>query len=162
MAFKDIGKPRKAKDTTVYVTGPVGRPYLLEKGDKLLKQWEYSSKYRWLTLPAIIILDQEQLDFGDGADLVTLHETSGKLLTKYGAEYTNLHIEVERETGYYDEVTTTYTLWGTRPETELERDFRLKKEQADKQRKLDAERKEFERLQKKFGDKYDIKKKEGA
>ena len=82
------------------------------------------------------------------------------MLEKHAATYTDLRIEVERETGYYDEVTTTYRLHGKRPETDIERDLRIAQNKAEDLARLEREEKEFLKLQKKFAGKYTITKKE--
>lgn len=63
-------------------------------------------------------------------------------------EFTNLKFEKSR---YHYDVTEYLWLMGERPETEVEEQERLKKEQEDNVRKLQYEVAEFERLKKKLG-----------
>lgn len=71
--------------------------------------------------------------------------------------YDSLWLDKEVEYGYYNEMSTSYILYGTRKETDAEYDKRMEKNRKTRQkrkedaaRKLEEEKKEYERLKEKF------------
>lgn len=148
MTFKDIGKPRKnIKETDPReIRVPVGIPVLVTNRKDGKK---YGLPY-YTQFPLIVISEQVQFDF-DNTNLETLVNWGTEMIAKYSDTYVGLTLEREVEPDYYDSVIVTYRLWGTRLETQVEVDFRVRKAQSEKAIKEANERKEFKRLQKKFG-----------
>ena len=71
--------------------------------------------------------------------------------------YNYLWLDKETSYGYYNDMDVSYTLYGSRKETDKEYDARMAKNKKalnvvkiNKQKKLEKERKEYERLKKKF------------
>lgn len=149
MAFKDIGKPRKVKKESDPrdLCVPVGDAVLHTKAPRRGEPG-YGEGGGYRTYPCVIIENQETVDIE--TDLTDLADWCNRMLEKHGKTYTDLRIEIEREPTYYDEIITTYRLYGWRKETQVEVDHRLQQARAEKARTEDRERKEFERLQKKF------------
>lgn len=92
-------------------------------------------------------------------DLKSLVNELQSILEDFEAKgYYSICIESEREYGYYDEVTTTYVLYGTRRESDKEREKRLEAnrkareaKKIEKEKKIDQDRELFESLKEKYG-----------
>jgi hypothetical protein len=113
--------------------------------------------------PFIRIDNQVRVNF-DYVSLKELADTFTDLFKQYGDSYSDLRIDAVRgECGCYCsdcECGPEFYLVGSRLETEDEIDVRIELDIKRQAAVVDRERKEFERLQKKFGDKYEITKKE--
>jgi malate/lactate dehydrogenase len=81
------------------------------------------------------------------------------ILEDFGAKgYYNITIDQEKEYGYYDDVDIIHVIYGTRRETDNERDKRLEAnrkareaKKAEKEKKVEEDRKLFESLKKTYG-----------
>jgi hypothetical protein len=153
MARRPKIDPRTPK--TIHVR--VGNPVRINKGDRASG---YVPKYT--EFPFIRIDNQVRINL-DYTSLKTLVETFTDLFNQYGETYSDLRIDAVRgECGcYYSDCGCgpEYYLVGSRLETEDEIDVRIELDTKRQAAADNRERKEFERLQKKFGDKYEITKK---
>lgn len=85
--------------------------------------------------------------------LFELVPTLQKLQNQYGKEYSDLHLDTVADCGCYYNCSCSPSLYlfGTREETDLEYEFRLKQEEKMRIRRENDEREQFERLSAKFG-----------
>jgi hypothetical protein len=103
-------------------------------------------------MPWLRITNQEQLDL-----YLNLHDMIKELKflnKKYGNEYESLHFLPENNCGCRYQCTChpSYVLWGTRLETDLEYDYRLKVEKRQQDDRDARDKAAFERLKKQFGE----------
>lgn len=122
----------KKKNTVHTVRGKVGTPYL--------------HKTPYAGSRQIRIIDTESIHFTRSLDDLIDHLVA--LREKYSDTYTNLYVDYE--IGHEGE--RDYYLCGARPETEIEANIRLENEARLKNAADERDRREFARLQKKFGE----------
>lgn len=96
---------------------------------------------------------QQTVEVDFESDLDWIITKLAELKQTYGNTYSNLHFQSARDCGcrYDCSCLPTYHLNGLRPETELERQHREESSIKLENEKNERERREFERLAKKFG-----------
>jgi hypothetical protein len=97
------------------------------------------------------IINVERVNFDISLDRIM--DNLNELKSKYGKEYTNLAFQEYRDCGcrHDCECSPSYILCGQRLESDLEYEFRIKKEAKLKEAQDERDRIEFERLAKKLG-----------
>lgn len=91
----------------------------------------------------------------DGSSIDGIIKNLKRIQKEHGAEYTDMSIETHQDCGCYGDCSCSPSLYvaGTRLENDVEYEHRLSEEKRRKEQQDERDRKDYERLHERFGEK---------